>query len=112
MGAGIVTDVARRMLLGQLNVSGRFYVDVESIIKDNNPPAPLYTPTTFKELPMNEVIALADSVPGFEENHVITPTEDLIKRIVSDAGLAPSSGNDQPWKFLFRNGKLFLFHEI
>ncbi len=111
MGAGIVTDVARRMLLGHLNVSGRFYVDVESIIKDNNPPAPLYTPPAIKELSVDEMIGMADSVPAIEENNIITPSEELIREVVLDAGTAPSSGNDQPWKFLFRNGKLFLFHE-
>ena len=112
MGAGIVTDVARRMLLGYLNVSGRFYIDIECLIKDNTPPAPLYTPPVLKELPISEIVTLADSIPANEGNHVMTPSEDLIKMIVSDAGMAPSSGNDQPWKFLFRNGKLFLFHEM
>ena len=112
LGAGVVTDVARRMLLGHLTTSGRFYVDVESIIKDENPPAPLYTPPTIKELLVDEMIAMADSVPAIEENHVIAPSEEFIRKVVSDAGTAPSSGNDQPWKFLFRNGKLFLFHEL
>lgn len=112
LGAGVVTDVARRILLGHLTTSGRFYVDVESIIKDPNPPAPLYTPPTIKELPVDEMIAMADSVPAIEENNIITPSEEVIRKVVCDAGTAPSSGNDQPWKFLFRNGKLFLFHEL
>jgi len=111
MGAGIVTDVARRMLLGHLNVSGRFYVDIENIIKDNEPPVPLYTPPVVEDLSVDEMITMADSVPEVHDNHIVAPTEEFIQKIVSDAGTAPSSGNDQPWKFLFRNGKLFLFHE-
>src|SRR5206468_7824155 len=77
MGAGIVTDVARRMLLGHLNVSGRFYVDIEGIIKDNNPPAPLYNPPVIKDLPISEMITLADSVPSLEGNHIVSPAEEL-----------------------------------
>src|SRR5690554_2369801 len=34
LGGAITTDVARRILLDYLKVSGRFYVDVEDIIKD------------------------------------------------------------------------------
>jgi molybdopterin/thiamine biosynthesis adenylyltransferase len=33
LGGGMVTDTCRRILLGELNVSGRYYVDFEQIIK-------------------------------------------------------------------------------
>jgi len=34
LGGGIATDVARRMLLGTLTCSGRFYVDLETLVRD------------------------------------------------------------------------------
>jgi molybdopterin/thiamine biosynthesis adenylyltransferase len=34
LGGALTTDVARRVLLGQLSQSGRFYVDLETIIRD------------------------------------------------------------------------------
>src|SRR5262249_24523483 len=33
LGGGLTTDVARRLLLGQLTRSGRFYVDLEELVQ-------------------------------------------------------------------------------
>lgn len=112
MGAGIVTDVARRILLGQLNISGRFYIDVENIIKDDVMPTPSYIPPVIKPLSVNEMTDIADNATIQYGTNTLPPSLDLVRQIVADAGLAPSSGNDQPWKFLFRNERLFLFHEV
>lgn len=112
MGAGVVTDVVRRILLKQLSISGRFYVDVESIIKDTQSPAASYTPPLLEELSVETMQNIAGSTFKADEVNSISPSEELIRAIVADAGTAPSSGNDQPWKFLFQNGKLFLFHEM
>lgn len=38
LGGALVADVARRILLGQMSTSGRFYVDIETIVAD--PPSP------------------------------------------------------------------------
>jgi hypothetical protein len=37
LGGALVADAARRLLLGQMSVSGRFYVDIETLVAD--PPA-------------------------------------------------------------------------
>jgi molybdopterin/thiamine biosynthesis adenylyltransferase len=34
LGGAMITDISRRILLGQINKSGRFYVDLEDIIRD------------------------------------------------------------------------------
>ncbi len=39
LGGALVTDVVRRILLGELTDSGRYYVDVESIIPNTVPTA-------------------------------------------------------------------------
>jgi hypothetical protein len=44
LGGALVTDAVRRLLLGQMSVSGRFYVDIETIVAD--PPARVATPVT------------------------------------------------------------------
>ncbi len=111
LGAGITTDVARRILLKYLSVSGRFYVDAESIIKDADPKAPSYVPPVLHQLTVDEMKTDADSVTIFHSQHPLIPPFSVIEKIVTDAGMAPSSGNDQPWKFLYREGRLFLFHE-
>ncbi len=110
LGGGVITDVARRILLNQLHVSGRFYADIEKIIQNQEPPPPSYTPPMLKELSMDEMIQITESI-HIEDSNSIYPDKEIIRKIAADAGAAPSSGNDQPWKFLFRNGRLYLFHE-
>jgi nitroreductase len=47
-----------------------------------------------------------ESDPG-----TITPDEDTIRKLVNAACAAPSTGNDQPWKWLYKDGALHLFHD-
>lgn len=37
LGGAMVTDVTRRSLLGQLNISGRYFVDFDELIQNNEP---------------------------------------------------------------------------
>lgn len=108
LGGAIVTDVCRRILLDQLHISGRFYIDVESIVKEDQPPS--YLPPDIKELQQDEIKRIIYTV-NTDQPGSIDLSQSLIENIVTDAGTAPSSGNDQPWKFVFSNKKLFLFHE-
>ena len=108
LGGAIVTDVSRRILLDKLNVSGRFYIDIESIIQEDEQPS--YSPPELKEITRNEMIEIANSAT-INQNNIINPSISFIEKIVTDAGMAPSSGNDQPWKFLLKDESLFLFHE-
>jgi len=109
MGGGVVADISRKILLNQLSVSGRYYIDVEEIIKEPTPYKPAFIPSDIKPLTNNDIIHLANQIPA--GNNSVNISIHIIKKIVSDAGTAPSSGNDQPWKFLFYNNRLFLFHE-
>ncbi|CAN5402506.1 Rv1355c family protein [soil metagenome] len=111
LGGAIVADVSRRLLLDQLKISGRFYVDVEDIIKDKEPLNPLFVAEVKKELTLEDMRSLAATVDK-EKDHLIKPADEIIRAIVADAGLAPSSGNDQPWKWLYKDGRILLFHDI
>lgn len=111
LGGAIVTDVSRRILLDQLRVSGRFYVDVENIIKDKEPIIPAFVPHVYPELSLQDMRSIANEINNIN-NDVIKPSHEVISKIVADAGLAPSSGNDQPWKWLYKNGRIYLFHDL
>ena len=109
LGAGLVADTVRRILLNELNISGRFYVDTQNIIHNTNPDAALYTPPQIKELDRYQMKEIATTI-NVEKNGIEIPTS-FIEAIVKDAMTAPSSGNDQPWKFFFNNNILYLFHD-
>lgn len=110
LGGGVVTDVTRRILLEQFTDSGRYYVDLETIIKNKEhsqkPGFPVNPHSVFG---LNDAIRIADSIP-YENSNVI-PQDEEIRQIVEAGSHAPSSGNDQPWKWLYKNGRLHLFHD-
>lgn len=110
LGGGVVTDVCRRILLDQYNESGRYYVDLEKIIGNKNSVGKSdENANPYKSFSIEEAIKVADSLPSPDD--AFTPDTKIIAKIVEAAGLAPSSANDQPWKWLFRGSRLYLFHD-
>ncbi|MCF2443173.1 Rv1355c family protein [Dyadobacter sp. CY345] len=110
LGGGVVTDVCRRILLDQYNESGRYYVDLEKIIGNKNAAGKsLDDQNPFNPFSLEDAIKKADSFPGADDSY--KPDLQVVSDIVEAAGLAPSNANDQPWKWLYRNGRLFLFHD-
>ncbi|MCE7063654.1 Rv1355c family protein [Dyadobacter sp. CY326] len=110
LGGGVVTDVCRRILLNQFTDSGRYYVDLENIIanKSAESASTVYSKPD-KGFDLDNAIKIVDSLPGSQSSAVISNEE--IEQIVHAGTLAPSAGNDQPWKWVFRNGRLHLFHD-
>lgn len=109
LGAAVVTDTARRIGLGQLTTSGRFYVDLERIVRDgagavqitqDAAPAPLdearATPMAPRSIPRLAGAGLHGS---------------QVEELVRVATLAPSGGNCQPWRFSWDGRRLRLVHD-
>ncbi|WP_087924940.1 Rv1355c family protein [Streptomyces albireticuli] len=96
LGAALVTDTARRILLGQFTASGRYFVDPGELVRDGTQ-APL-TPAGPAPAP----------VPGPAPEPLLLPGpgdvlgEEGIRRLVAFGTRAPSGGNRQPWRFVAR----------
>ncbi|MFW6066847.1 MAG: Rv1355c family protein [Myxococcota bacterium] len=95
LGGALNTDAARRIALGQLQQSGRFYVDLEKVVSDEVdatvPPPPSYEVEVAEEARRLEVPEVHPR-PG--------PLDaDKARTLVAYATLAPSGGNCQPWRF-------------
>ena len=112
LGGAITTEVCRNIFLDQFHDSGRYYVEVDKIIRDREkvpaedaslkyagPP-----PLTMDDLEAISSRYVAADHPGF-----ITPEQ--LDLVIEAACLAPSGGNSQPWKFLYRKNNLFIFHD-
>ena len=110
LGGGMTADVCRRVLLDQLHVSGRFFIDLEDLIHDDHPEeAPMVLP---EAVPLTDDRMLKLATPYYPlvaANKVIDA--DTASRLVMAARKAPSAGNMQPWKWWFADGRLFLFHD-
>jgi nitroreductase/molybdopterin/thiamine biosynthesis adenylyltransferase len=99
LGGAIVTDSARRILLGEWRGSGRFRVDLEGLIEGS---------TAI----VTEQVDAAPSVSSTDEEPSALPavsstreaSREEIAWLVSRAAMAPSGGNDQPWRFTWRQG--------
>lgn len=106
LGGALTTDAARRILLDSFHSSGRFFVDMESIVKDGaNVPLTADRPLeeVLRRIPAPEpVIALNPRKPGAGQS---IPKDD-IRSIVTCGTLAPSAGNVQPWKFIARGNTI------
>lgn len=110
-GGGACADIVRRINLGQLNYSGRFIADIENLVPSDaggmpaespEPPRPpLLTPARME--------AAAAATPT--NPNAIAWSPPLARDLVAIAARAPSGGNTQPWRWLLRDGRLFLFHE-
>jgi nitroreductase/molybdopterin/thiamine biosynthesis adenylyltransferase len=113
LGGAVTADVVRRILLGQLERSGRYYIDLEAIIADGEatPPfraAPAGGPeATAPEGPtdIQEATESIRPIRGLSP----APTIDEVQFIVRHGLLAPSAGNAQPWRFEWRAGALLGF---
>ncbi|MFF3859450.1 Rv1355c family protein [Streptomyces sp. NPDC002209] len=101
LGAALVTDTARRLLLGTFTASGRWFVDpgelvrdgTETILRSEEPPPA----GAAREVAAREVTAplrLPESGRPLDE--------EAVRRLVSYGIQAPSGGNVQPWRFVSR----------
>lgn len=112
LGGALGADVCRRIALDQYHESGRYFVDLEELVGDRKRPASEdYRVKAYDvaELTSAEMERIAGSYRMSGE--YLSPDKNAVSAIVTAAGLAPSGGNSQPWKWLFYNDQLFLFHD-
>lgn len=113
LGGAVGTDVCRRILLDQFHESGRYYIDLEDLVGDT--PAedeqPFVRHNPFAPLWQEDIKKLAKKVKLIAHSDDVTPNKDTITLLITAAAAAPSTGNDQPWKWYYQAGTLFLFHD-
>jgi molybdopterin/thiamine biosynthesis adenylyltransferase/nitroreductase len=112
LGGAAGADACRRILLDQFRGSGRYYIDFDEIVSDQSEPALKIDRTNpFQPLSKDEMQTLAKQVTVEADSSDIEPSEQVIQDLVNAACAAPSTGNDQPWKWLYHQGTLYLFHD-
>ncbi|MES2647505.1 MAG: Rv1355c family protein [Bacteroidota bacterium] len=110
LGGGVVTDVCRRILLDQYKESGRYYIDLETLAGNTRlTPAELPGINPFQPFNFNSALASVHQLQQPES--VVKPSIVHIEQMIEASALAPSTGNDQPWKWIYHEGNLYLFHD-
>jgi molybdopterin/thiamine biosynthesis adenylyltransferase len=113
MGGGVMTDIARRVMLNHFTDSGRYFVDVEELICDKASEEPSNKGIIFNQpspLTIDKMKAIINNNTfiNYFSNDIKVNS---IKEIVQAASLAPSGGNSQPWKWVYTNNSFYLFHD-
>lgn len=114
MGGAISADVIRRIFLNQFQQSGRYFIDLEELVGEPN--YRYQSVGNYNYSDELELLSLDEMIPVCEEIckkdiPEYCPSEKVITELVEYASQAPSVGNNQPWRWLYKKGKLFLFHE-
>lgn len=112
LGGALCADICRRIILDQYHESGRYWVDIEELIGDKTHKEDSeykVVDYTADELTQEEILNAVKSIP--ENVPTLLLTEEQVNQIVSTALLAPSAGNNQPWKWVANAGRLYLFHD-
>ena len=121
-GGGICTDVCRRILLNQFTKSGRYFVDTEKEINDEV--VDYISAKSVKQEQINfipktniddykEILEEANSkLLSKPDNESCELNKIEIEELIKYATMAPSGGNVQPWKWLYKNKTLLLFNDI
>jgi molybdopterin/thiamine biosynthesis adenylyltransferase len=111
-GGGITADLSRRILLDQLHVSGRFFVDMEEIICDPvDQETGVKPPVIEKGISFETIETIVDQASYRSNPEARDLNQQELDDIIATAQRGSSAGNNQPWKWFYQQGKLFLFHD-
>jgi len=105
LGGALCANVSRRILLKENILSGRNYIDLDKSIKAS---IAIKKNDLIFEKPLSDEI-LQDILTRYtqEDQDILTSIE--LENIIEAATLAPSPGNKQQWKFVYKSGILHIF---
>lgn len=109
MGGGIMADICRKVLLRQLSVSGRYFIDIDELINDGHS-QDVEFPTEPAAITYSDIRSLAEKLPASVPASSAIDAATTIK-LMDAAVLAPSAGNNQPWKWYNDGKRLLLFDD-
>jgi molybdopterin/thiamine biosynthesis adenylyltransferase/nitroreductase len=107
LGGAIVSAAVRKLILDRTLVSGRRYIDLAQLLsKERCKKETLSHRDGDNDDPVASTAFISpEPVPQTE------PISDLMRYLVSQAILAPSGGNSQPWRFYTDNETLWVVHD-
>jgi hypothetical protein len=110
LGGGICADVCRRILLNQLKDSGRYFVDLEEIIRDKDSPLPEETKLVLSDsITDEEMLAIIKEfdIPELDDQLLLDRTQ--VEDLITFACMAPSGANIQSWQWVYYSKSIYLF---
>lgn len=107
LGGATVAHVGRKLLLNEAINSGRYYVDLDDIVKGTG--TPLNGDQRPEQSSKSHFIKI---LPESTLESSLRLEQQEIQELVTQANLAPSGGNCQPWIWIYdQRGVLHLLHD-
>lgn len=114
-GGGVSADLSRKILLNSLQVSGRYFLDLDEMITN-----PKEADEAVEQASVNELLTTDDIIEFIASKQLDQiPTgnnralnEQEINYLIEAVKKAPSGGNNQPWRWHYQNKRLHLFMEV
>lgn len=110
-GGGVSADLSRKILLNNLKVSGRFFLDLDEMISDESTGVDQNINIAEKEplsTPDIQMFIKKHNLDGHHEQAKDLTDQQLFD-LIEAAKKAPSGGNNQPWRWHYQDKKLHLF---
>ncbi|MBO6516433.1 MAG: Rv1355c family protein [Bacteroidia bacterium] len=109
-GGGLVSSAVRRILLGKNVQSGRYYNDFEQVGEPSTDRSVQYFSDKQTHVPDYDEVFQRFEISAPPNS--VSLDETTLDQIVADILQAPSAANNQPWKWLYKNNHLILFHHV
>ena len=112
MGGALSTIVSRYILLGKPVQSGRFYLDADEMyLEPQKEESASLLSSSPEELSFDYCSQLLERSGVEASADAVALTAEEVKDLVENACLAPTGGNVQPWKWIWKDSMLALCHD-
>ncbi len=111
LGGAITADTCRRIFLNQFTDSGRYFIDMENLVRDIRPKTEYEPSEEHRLLDDKTMISIARKATAQLEPTDFCPEPSELRKLIHEAIKAPSPGNIQPWKWVMVDNFLCLFAE-
>lgn len=110
-GGGVTADLARKILLNTLKVSGRYFLDLDELIQNPTSAEINSLSTRLADLSLHTIEDFIATHQLMGNTAHLELSEEVLIDLIDAASKAPSGGNNQPWRWHYQNGLLHLFLE-
>lgn len=113
MGSGLCADLVRKMLLNQIQASGRYYFDVEKMFDAEEKTWYIQ----HESIPANHDFISLETCQSHAKqrkdcaNQTPLPHEEIVESWIKAACLAPTGGNMQHWWWIKEGQTIYLYED-
>ncbi|NRA12176.1 MAG: Rv1355c family protein [Crocinitomicaceae bacterium] len=115
LGGAVAANVYRRIVLDEFHDSGRYFIDMDDLIRDKDIKAfTSFQPDKYvrvNDLNKSSIESKLEALKLSTSEGQISLSKDQLNNLITAANQASSTANVQPWKWAYYSECLVLFHD-